>query len=145
MVLRLTETLNKILCQQNRSFVVQKCVGICHHTVTIKNQRVLCKTVLSQKTVSDKTFKTVKKVFSSEAIITDSILKTLHMDELNVTGLETRYKSTSLTHARTCQKHSMRVFSDSHLSFVRLLSLNGNFHNNMLLNNSNTLIFHFFW
>ena len=54
-------------------------------------------------------------------------------------------KSASVTHARTLQNHSTRVFSDSCWSFVRPLSSNDNFHNNLLLNNNNTLIFHFFW
>ena len=60
------------------------------------------------------------------------------------TGFEVQWKSASLTLARTYQNHYMRVISDLHQSFVRLLS-NDNFHNNLLLDNSNTLIFHFFW
>ena len=59
-------------------------------------------------------------------------------------GFEIRRESASLTRAKTRQNHSTRVFSDSFRSFVRLSSSNDNFHNNLPLNDSNTLIFHFF-
>ena len=58
---------------------------------------------------------------------------------------EIQHKSASLTYARTCQNHSMRVFWDLHRSFLSLLSSNDNFHNNLLLNNSNALILCIFW
>ena len=53
-------------------------------------------------------------------------------------SFEIRRESASLTRARTRQNHSTRVFSDSRQSFVKLSSSNDNFHNNLLLNNSNT-------
>ena len=61
------------------------------------------------------------------------------------TGFEIRRDSASLTGARTRRNHSTRVFSDSRWSFVRLSSSNDNFHKSLILNNSNTFIFHFFW
>ena len=57
---------------------------------------------------------------------------------------ETPHESASLTSPRTRQNHSTRVFWDSCRSFVRLSSSNDNFHNSLLLNNINTLMFHFF-
>ena len=59
------------------------------------------------------------------------------------TGFEIRHESSNLTCAKTSQKHSMRVFSDSHGRFVRLSSSYDSFYNNLLLTNSSTLIFHF--
>ena len=58
---------------------------------------------------------------------------------------EIQHKSASLTYARTRQNHSTRVFWDLRRSFLSLLSSNDNFHNNLLLNNSNALIFCIFW
>ena len=58
---------------------------------------------------------------------------------------EIRHKSASLFYARTRQNHSTRVFWDLRQSFLRLLSSNDNFHNHLLLNNSNALILSIFW
>ena len=60
-----------------------------------------------------------------------------------LSGFQIWFESVPLTCSRTCQSYSMRVFSDSCQSFVRLSSTNDNVHNNLLLNNSNTFIFHF--
>ena len=48
-------------------------------------------------------------------------------------GFEVQWESTSLTHVRNCQNHSVRVFSDLLWSFVRLSSSNDNFDTNLLL------------
>ena len=62
-----------------------------------------------------------------------------------LSSFEIRRESASLTRAWTRQNHFTRIFSGSHRRFVRLSLSNDNFHNNLLFNNSNTLIFHFFW
>ena len=49
-------------------------------------------------------------------------------------GFEIWCESKGLICAKNCQNHSMRVDSDSHQNFVRLLSSDDNFHNNLLLN-----------
>ena len=60
------------------------------------------------------------------------------------TGFEIRHESARLALSRTRQNHSTKLFSDSHQRVERLSSSNDNFHNNLILSNSNTLIFHFF-
>ena len=57
---------------------------------------------------------------------------------------EIRRESSSLTRARTRLNHSTRVVLDSRWSLIRFSSSN-DFRNKLLLNDCNTLIFHFFW